>query len=117
MRVGEANTAPRMRVSIQIRALKEMQTGLLDWALFRPQARWIRNRRRDFRVFRYLRRSPTQVALAGSETALRRAIIATIAFDRADLIEWQIYLVRRHVGLPFNIFGRTSHSSEMYSHG
>jgi hypothetical protein len=78
-------------------AFGQKRTGALDWMLFRPQSRWLRNRRRDLRTFLFLHRMPLKVDLAGTESFLRKAIIGTIAFDRADLIEWQIYLLRRYL--------------------
>src|SRR5262245_15462813 len=70
--------------------------SFVDWLLLRPITRKLRIFRTEVRASHYLQRKATTIDLAGAEPYLREAIFATIAFNRPDLIEWQIHLVRRH---------------------
>lgn len=53
--------------------------------------------RYHWRVFRFLRASAPVSELQGRQQAFRDAIVATVAFNRPDVIEWQIHLVRRYL--------------------
>ncbi|UVK50584.1 hypothetical protein DBIPINDM_003760 [Mesorhizobium sp. AR02] len=53
--------------------------------------------RYHWRAFRFLRTTAPISELQGQEHALRDAIVATVAFNRPDVIEWQIHLVRRYL--------------------
>ncbi|RVA16404.1 hypothetical protein EN935_37535, partial [Mesorhizobium sp. M7D.F.Ca.US.004.03.1.1] len=53
--------------------------------------------RYHWRVFCFLRTSAPVSELQGREQAFRDAIIASVAFNRPDVIEWQIHLVRRYL--------------------
>ncbi len=68
-----------------------------EWErLNRPprRAAWLRY---HWRTFRFLRTSAPVSELQGREQAFRDAVIATVAFNRPDVIEWQIHLVRRYL--------------------
>ena len=68
-----------------------------EWErLNRPPRReaWLRY---HWRVFRFLRASAPVSELQGREQAFRDAIIASVAFNRPEVIEWQIHLVRRYL--------------------
>jgi hypothetical protein len=62
----------------------------------RPPRREVLLRYR-WRQFRFLRASATVGQLHGRQQSLRDAIVATVAFNRPDVIEWQIHLVRRYL--------------------
>ncbi len=51
--------------------------------------------RYHWRTFRFLRTSAPVSELQGRQQAFRNAVVATVAFNRPDVIEWQIHLVRR----------------------
>jgi hypothetical protein len=70
---------------------------LLDWLLLQPVTRRLRGLRTELRVFRYVRRKAIHVDLADAEPVLGNAVIGMIAFNRPDLLEWQVCLVRRHL--------------------
>jgi hypothetical protein len=53
--------------------------------------------RYHWRTFRFLRTSAPVNELQGKQQAFREAIIASVAFNRPDVIEWQIHLVRRYL--------------------
>ncbi|WP_027060236.1 hypothetical protein [Mesorhizobium loti] len=53
--------------------------------------------RYHWRTFRFLRTSAPVSDMQGREQAFRDAIVATVAFNRPDVIEWQIHLVRRYL--------------------
>ena len=54
-----------------------------------------RRARNQFRIGRILDTGAKHVALQRGK--FERAVIATIAFNRVDLIEWQIYLVKKYL--------------------
>ncbi|RAZ92298.1 hypothetical protein DPM33_06860 [Mesorhizobium hawassense] len=60
-----------------------------------PKARnWLRDR---MRTFRFLRSPARETLLPGGGRAFSDAVIASVAFNRPDMIEWQIHLIRRHL--------------------
>ncbi|TPK23082.1 hypothetical protein FJ872_05405 [Mesorhizobium sp. B2-5-9] len=50
-----------------------------------------------WRTFRFLRTSAPVSELQGRQQSFRDAVVATVAFNRPDVIAWQIHLVRRHL--------------------
>jgi hypothetical protein len=53
--------------------------------------------RYHWRTFRFLRTAAPVSELQGRQQAFRNAVVATVAFNRPDVIEWQIHLVRRYL--------------------
>ena len=50
-----------------------------------------------WRAFRFLRSAAVTSELHGRQPSFRDAVVATVAFNRPDVIEWQIHLVRRYL--------------------
>ncbi|TPN79468.1 hypothetical protein FJ987_20535 [Mesorhizobium sp. CU2] len=68
-----------------------------DWLRFNPPPKrkhWLRDR---LRMVRFLRSPAGETMLSGKEKAFSKAIVASVAFNRPDMIEWQVHLVRRHL--------------------
>lgn len=60
---------------------------------------WIKQRRDDLRLWRYLKKRPPELACFLSEHAelAGGAVLVSIAFERPSLIEWQLRMARLHV--------------------
>lgn len=74
----------------------ELQT-VEEWLRFNPppnRKHWLRDR---LRTLRFLGSPASESMLFGRERALSDAVIASIAFNRPDMIEWQAHLVQRHL--------------------
>ena len=68
-----------------------------DWLRFSPRPKLTDRIRDRLRVSRFLRKPPVARALCGRESAFSDTVVASVAFNRPDVIEWQIHLVRRHL--------------------
>jgi len=68
-----------------------------EWLKFNVPPKLRRRIRNRMRAFRFLREPAAARLLFGKESAFPDAIIASVAFNRPDVIEWQIHLVRRHL--------------------
>ena len=73
------------------------RNALVDWALLGPPLRRVRELRRRYRKRTLYSSPPTHSELCGKEAAFSEQIVAVIAFNRADVIEWQIHLVRKYL--------------------
>ncbi|WP_296745238.1 hypothetical protein [Mesorhizobium sp.] len=68
-----------------------------DWRRLNAAPKFRRRLRNRIRAFRFLREPAAETLMFNSEKAFSDAVIASVAFNRPDVIEWQIHLVRRHV--------------------
>lgn len=76
---------------------EEPRISVAEWErLNRPPRReaWLRY---VWRTFRFLRTAAPVRELHGRQQAFGDAIVASVAFNRPDVIEWQIHLVRRYL--------------------
>jgi hypothetical protein len=75
----------------------EIKMSVEEWLRFNPQPKFTNGIRDRLRVFRFLRKPPAVSALHDRQASFSDTMVATVAFNRPDVIEWQIYLLRRHL--------------------